>query len=79
MNQIKQNKVRHFYYDVPDCEHEGDIQSAIYQLDKRTGGTMNNIFCDKTYSEDHEEIIACTINFVADTRYSKTLYDYGCF
>lgn len=70
------------YYNVVDCEHEGDVDHAINELRKIADITVVGL--DYEYEDDEDadadhEICGCTISFVCDEQYKKTFEDFGAF
>lgn len=70
-----------FYYNIPDCEHEGDVFSAEQDLFRL--GCTKIIDEDYSYEDDEDpdndhEICGCTIIFEAPESCKQSLLNYGC-
>lgn len=51
-------------YCVPDPEHEGDVERELRAL--RNIGPIEDVFIDREYTDDGEELTYACINFTCD-------------
>lgn len=70
------------YYNVVDCEHEGDVDHAIAEL--LDIGAARIILVDYQYEDDEDpeadhEICGCTIFLEAPESEIPKLKAYGCY
>lgn len=70
------------YYNVVDCEHEGDVNHAENELFER--GAAHIIREDYEYEDDEDperdhEICGCTIVFDAEDKNVEKLLQYGAY